>query len=178
MVIRSIYSASLCCHLRKKKYFKENQMLTWQPIHLIFGKCRCASWNNLLLVVFRATRVTVYSHIWSMVSEGNLNKWSATSNFSGFQPGSQSCLPGSSSPTLAVSTPMWAAELAENPLWPPSHFHVEKPLGPEVPGTALGCGIGVGEGRQSSAVLHGEWGECMGKALSCACTALPVCFWS
>lgn len=118
---------------KKKKYFKENQMLTWQPFRLIFGKCRCASWNNLLLVVFRATGVTVYSHIWSMVSEGNLNKWSATSNFSGFQPGSQSCLPGSSSPTLAVSAPMWAAKFAESSLWSPSHFHVEKPLGPEVP---------------------------------------------
>lgn len=33
----------------------------------------------------------------------------------------------------------------------------------------------MGEGRQSSAVLHGEWGECMGKALSCACTALTAC---
>lgn len=121
MVICSIYRTFLRCHFqlrvlkkKKKSSCKENQILTWQPIRLIFGKCRCASWNNLLLVVFRATRVTVYSHIWSMVSEGNLNKWSATSNFSGFSFRSQNCSPGSSLPTLAVSVPTWSAKFAEN----------------------------------------------------------------
>lgn len=90
MVLCSMHSTFLGCHFhlrvlkpKKKTSCKGNEALPWQPFCLIFGKCRCASWNNLLLVVFRATRVTVYSHIWSMVSEGNLNKWSATSNFSG-----------------------------------------------------------------------------------------------
>lgn len=127
-----------------EKSYKENQILTWQPVCLILGECRCASWTNLLLVVFRATRAPVYSHIWSMVSEGNLNKWSATSNFSGFQFRSQNCSPGSSLPTLAVSVPTWAAKFAESLLQPPSPAAEAQPPRPRA-ACALLQGLQVGD---------------------------------
>lgn len=40
-----------------------------QPVRLLFGSCTSASWSNLLLLVFRATRAPVCSHIRSMVAE-------------------------------------------------------------------------------------------------------------
>lgn len=140
----------LRCHESSlQKPCKAAPILTWQPLRLLLGSCRCASWSNLLLLGFRATRVPVCSHVWSMAAEGNFNKWSATSHFSGSSVRSQSSSGVSSLPTLPLLLPTWAAEPAEHCLWSLPLLRSRNPSAE----SSL-CFAGTQEGKLGAAGYH------------------------